>query len=239
MATRKEKVLVISDLQFPFHHMDTFTFLKHMKRVHKPTRVVQIGDLFDFHALSDYPTHADADSANTEFDKSMEYKEQLMDIFPKMDILTSNHDVRLLKRLERAGIPSRFWPVYEELFECEGNWKFHDSLIIDNVEYIHGHQIASTGGNPMANAVKRRFKSTVFGHFHTRLGIDYLANEDDLYFGMCVGCLIDHKTYAFKYQRLAAKKPMVGIGLVDKGVPMIIAMPLNKKGRWIKPKGVK
>lgn len=225
-SEHKEKVLVISDTQFPFHHETTFKFLKHLKEVHQPTRIVHIGDVFDMHAFSRYPKDPDAYGALGEFERAMEFKSQLLDLFPVMDVMKSNHDVRIFTRLQEAGIPRRFWPTYEELFECQGQWKFHDSLEIDDVEYLHGHQIPASGGSPMLNSIKRRMKSCVFGHFHTRFGIDYLANQDNLLFGMCVGCLIDEPSYAFQYQRLAAKKPIVGTGIVDRGIPTLIPMPL-------------
>jgi hypothetical protein len=163
----------------------------------------------------------------------MDQKEILEKMFPKLDILTSNHDVRFFKRLARAGIPRRFWPTYEELFECKKGWKFHDSLEIDGVMYVHGHQIHGGGGNIQQNGIKAFMKSVVFGHYHTRLGIDYLANQDNLFFGMACGCLIDHKEYAFQYQRASVRKPLVGVGLVLEGLPVIEPMLLDADGRWV------
>lgn len=232
MGKKKERVLVISDTQFPFQHPDMFKFLKHLKQKHKPTKVIHIGDMFDFHALSDYPTDPDAESVGNEFDIAMKYKRELEKLFPKMTILTSNHDVRFFKRLSKAGIPRRFWPTYEELFECPKGWEFKDNVIIDDVIYIHGHNLHAGGGNVCQNAIRTHMRNVVFGHFHTRLGIDYYANADNLLFGMCVGCLIDHKTYAFEYQRAQVRKPLIGTGLVIGGQPIVEPMHLNKNGRW-------
>jgi hypothetical protein len=211
-----------------------FEFLTHLKKKYKPTRVVHIGDLFDFHALSDYPTDPDAEGVATEFDNAMVQKRKLEKLFPKMEILTSNHDVRFFKRLTRAGIPRRFWPSYEQLFECQKGWTFSDRVEIDDVIYIHGHQIHAGGGNIQQNAIKAHMKNIVFGHFHTRLGVDYFANQDNLYFGMAVGCLIDHTEYAFHYQSASVRKPLVGTGLVIEGLPVVEPMMLDKNGRWVK-----
>ena len=230
---KKERVLVISDTQFPFQHPDMFKFLAHLKKKYKPTRVIHIGDMFDFHALSDYPTELDADSVGQEFDQAMRQKRKLEKLFPKMEILTSNHDVRFFKRLKRAGIPRRFWPSYEELFECVPGWSFHERVLIDDVIYVHGHTVPASGGNVMQNAIKRYSGNIVMGHHHTRLGLDYYANEDHLFFGMCVGCLIDHKVYAFEYQASAVSKPLVGTGVVINGIPYIKHMVLDRRGRLI------
>lgn len=233
MAKGKERVLVISDTQFPFQHPDMFKFLAHVKKKYKPTRVVHIGDVFDFHALSDYPTDPDADGVGQEFEEAMHLKRKLEKMFPKMDILTSNHDVRFFKRLAKAGIPRRFWPSYEELFECGKGWKFHDRLTIDGVNYVHGHNIVGAGQNAPQAAIKTYMKSTVFGHFHTKFGIDYYANQNDLFFGMAVGCLVDHKAYAFQYSHAAVRKPLLGVGLVLNGLPILEPMLLNTSGRWV------
>ena len=45
-------VLVISDLHIPYHHKDSFKFLKAIKKEFKPDTVINIGDLLDFHAIS-------------------------------------------------------------------------------------------------------------------------------------------------------------------------------------------
>jgi predicted phosphodiesterase len=233
MTKRKNRrVMVISDTQMPFEHPDYLRFLIAVKKEYKPTDIVHIGDLFDFHALSDYPNDPDADGAGPEFEKAIVQKKKLQAVFPKMEILTSNHDVRFFKRLAKAGIPRRFWPTYEELFECPDGWSFHDRVEIDEVFYVHGHQIGAGGGNVMQNAIRKYMRSVVFGHFHTRFGIDYHANEDDLLFGMCVGSLIYLKTYAFMYQTSNVRKPVIGTGLVINGLPKLQPMFLNSKGRW-------
>lgn len=230
-------VLAISDTQFPFHHPDTFAFLKAVKEKYKPDTVVHIGDLFDFYALSDYPTDPDADSVGKEFADAMKATRKLYKLFPKAVLLTSNHDSRFFKRLKKAGIPSQFWPSYAELFDFPKGWSIADRFSIDKVHYIHGHQVNAGGGNVMQNAMKKYMHSVVFGHFHTRFGISYHANEDVLLFGMCIGALIDLKKYAFEYQRLQVRKPIIGTGLVIDGVPLLIPMRLTKSGRWDKKVG--
>ena len=226
------KVLVISDTQFPFQHEDLFKFLEFHSKQFKPDRVIHIGDMVDFHALSDYPTDPDAKSVGDEFELAMEQVLKLYKLFPNVEILTSNHDCRFFKRLAKAGIPRKFWPSYEELFSSPKGWKWHDNVVIDGVQYIHGHQVHSGGGNVMQNAIRKYMKNVVFGHFHTRFGIDYHANEDSLLFGMCVGSLINHKSYAFEYQKDEVRKPIIGCGEVENGIPRLVPMVLKKDGRW-------
>ena len=79
-----KRILVISDLHIPYHHKDSFAFLREIKKLYKPDFVVNIGDLLDFHAISMHSHDPDLYSAGHELDKSKEYIKQLEDIFPQM-----------------------------------------------------------------------------------------------------------------------------------------------------------
>ena len=59
-------VLIISDLHIPYHHKDSFAFLKEVKKVFKPDNVVNIGDLLDFHAISMHDSDPDLPSSGHE-----------------------------------------------------------------------------------------------------------------------------------------------------------------------------
>lgn len=227
-----ETVLVISDTQAPFQHRDTLAFLKHLKDTYKPTKVVHIGDVMDLHCLSEYVKNPDGLSAGHELKEAVKFLKDLYKMFPEVTVLTSNHDVRAYKKAASVGIPRAFLRDYNEWFESPPGWRWVDDIKIDDVLYIHGHQIPSGGGNIMYNAIKKYIKSVVFGHFHTRLGVDYYATEDFMLFGLCVGSLIDHKAYAFEYQRMEARKPLIGTAVIVDGHPYVEPMLLNKKGRW-------
>jgi len=77
------------------------------------------------------------------------------------------------------------------------------------------------------------YYSTVFGHFHSFAGIQYLSStEMGTHFGMNVGCLIDQTQYAFKYGAKLKQRPVLGCGVVVKGVPHFIPMRVGKGNRW-------
>ena len=59
-------VLVISDLHIPYHHKDSFDFLREIKKQFKPDFVVNIGDLLDFHAISFHEHNPDLPSIGDE-----------------------------------------------------------------------------------------------------------------------------------------------------------------------------
>ena len=112
-------------------------------------------------------------------------------------------------------------------------WKFSDEVVIDGIAYMHGDQQGAGGQQAAINRVKLRGRSVVAGHLHTQACIVYHATKEALMFGMQVGCLIDHKELAFAYAKNALRKPILSVGIVDKGIPMIIPMLLDEKGNWI------
>jgi len=228
------RVLVISDTQAPFVHRDALKFLEHLKQTYKPTHVVHIGDLFDLHALGQWDHDPDGFGAGHEVKEALKWTKELYKLFPKAYLLTSNHDVRAYNKAFKAGIPKAFLRDYNEWMHLPKCWQVVDHLELDNVVYIHGHQVQSGGGNVQQNAIKKYMQSVVFGHFHTQFGIDYYANSNSLLFGMAVGSLIDHKTYAFRYQAAERRKPIIGTGLVIDGIPRLEPMLLTKSGRWKK-----
>ena len=46
------RILVISDLHFPFAHPDWYNFLSKLKKKYKPKTIVQIGDETDMHSIN-------------------------------------------------------------------------------------------------------------------------------------------------------------------------------------------
>ena len=87
------RILFISDLHIPFHHEDSFDFLRHLKQKYKPTRVICLGDELDKHSLSYHEHDPNGYSAGHELEVSIPYIKELEEIFPKMDIIESNHGI--------------------------------------------------------------------------------------------------------------------------------------------------
>lgn len=224
------RVLAIPDLQYPFAHKDHLDFLDTVKRKFKPEYVVNLGDEIDFHALSDYNHDPDGYSAGHELEKALECMHALYKLFPKAMVCTSNHTERPFRRAYKYGIPKAFIKDYKEFLQAPKGWNWQEKWRIDNVIYTHGE--GWSGRNGAINAAEDAATSTVIGHLHSHAGIQYSANSDRLIFGFNVGCLIDHKSYAFRYGKFIKHKPILGCGIIDDGIPQFIPMLLNKAGRW-------
>lgn len=241
MSKLKEVVLGISDTQFPFAHKDTFEFLQAVKEKYQPTQVIHIGDELDFHALSNYDHDPDGSSAGDEFKLAMKDMNRLYEIFPTVKACLSNHTARPYRRAFKFGIPRGFMREYQELLKAPGSlaedgtkrpgdWQWAQKWEIDGVRYEHGEGMA--GKYAHIRAAEQNMQSTVMGHLHSNAGIGYVANPRFLIFGMALGCLMDKDAYAAAYGVHLKSKPILGVGIVDKGIPTYVPMMLKKGGRW-------
>jgi predicted phosphodiesterase len=229
----KTVVGVIGDTHEPFCHKDYRNFCYETFNKFKVTRVVHIGDEADNHALSYHEHNPNGMSAESEAERAMGNLEKWYKTFPNVDILVGNHSALPYRQATTAGIPKRFLKTYEEVWHAPKGWKWHDELEIDHVKYVHG--IGSSGQNGAINRALRARQSTVIGHIHSFGGVNYHANENDIIFGLNVGCGIDTRAYAFEYGKPFVNKPTLGCGIVTGGQQgFFIPMSLGKKYEWKK-----
>lgn len=229
-----DRVLVISDLHAPFYHQDTIPFLRAIKELFKPDRIVLTGDEIDGHCISFHESDPDLPfSPSSELEKAIEHLKPLYELFPRADILESNHGSLVYRRGKHGGLPRWVFKEYREILDAPRQWKWHKELTIklsDGKECYFHHGKSSNGlklGQSMA-------MNTVQGHHHSVFDIQYHSNPNDLFWSMIVGCLIDDKSLAFSYNKLQMKRPVIGCGIILSGQPKLLPMILNKDGRWIK-----
>lgn len=224
------RILVVPDLQLPFHHKDAFAFLKAVKAKFKPTEYVNLGDEVDFHALSQWKPDPDGYSPGHELDLALEALHEFYKIFPVQKVCTSNHTVRPFKRAYDHGIPRKLLRDYKEFLEAPDGWEWRDYWVIDEIRFEHGEGVS--GMYAHTKAAQQNMRSTVIGHIHSFAGIQYVACHDRLIFGFNAGCLIDNDAYAFAYGKKIRNKPILGCGIIIDGVPQFIPMLLDRRGRW-------
>ncbi len=231
IKTGKEIVLAIPDLHYPFAHKDHLTFLAAIVKKYQPTQVVCLGDEIDAHALSDYTHDPDGYSAGHELERAVDNLKVLYKKFPNVRVCTSNHTARPFRRAQKFGLPSALLKSYKEFLEAPKGWHWADSWEIDGIIYEHGEGFS--GQNAALKAAQANMQSTVIGHVHSYAGIQYHANPKLLIFGFNVGCLINRKAYAFSYGTKLKTKPIIGAGIIHKGIPVFIPMKLDSQGNWI------
>jgi len=226
----KERVLVIPDLQIPYEHKDALRFIEAIREETSPTQVICVGDEVDQMALSRFDPDPDADNAGPELVKARARLQSWYESFPDVRVCTSNHTERVYKAAFRAGIPEAYIRPVNEWLGAPESWVWEQDFLVDDVRYEHGD--AQGGMYAARNLAIRNRRSTVIGHHHSHGCVNYIANDDEMIFGMNVGCLIDVNARAFIYGRKSAFKPTLGAGLVLEGVPYFVPMLLNRRGRW-------
>lgn len=226
------RVLVIGDLHVPYQHPDAFQFLKAIKKKFKPDKVIDIGDECDFHALSYHDSDPDLMSAGHELKSAREYMKQLEKLFPKMDLIHSNHGSLYYRKAKTNGVPQAALLPYNDLLGVGNGWKWHPELTIklSNGQKCYFHH----GRNANVVKVSQMYgMSAVQGHYHEKFLIEYWANSEGLYFAAQTACLVDDDSFAMAYNNTNLKRPIIGSLMIINGHPLLVPMVLNKKGRWV------
>jgi hypothetical protein len=234
-STRKEdnrRILLISDMHIPYHHPDTLKFLQHLKDIYNPTRVICLGDELDKHSLSFHDSDPDLPSAGDELRASLPVIQKLKEMFPIMDILESNHGSLLYRKAHHHGIPKQYLKTYNEVLGVDDGWQWYYDLTVDlpngNKCYLHHGKSANVTKTSQTMSM-----CAVQGHFHETFKVEYWGNPVALYWAMQCGCLIDDKSYAFNYNNVNLKRPIIGTGLIINSMPILEPMVLNESGNWI------
>lgn len=220
-----ERILVISDMHIPYHHPNLVPFLQMLKDRYNPTRVVCIGDELDKHAMSFHDSDPDLMSAGDELKASLPTIAAIHKMFPEMDIIDSNHGSMVHRKAKHHGIARAYIRSYNDVLQVGPRWKWHNDLTLElpDGQKVYFHHGKSADGLKLSQTMGM---SCVQGHYHEKFGINYWGNSLGLYFSMQVGCLINDDSYAFAYNNVNLKRPVIGTGLIIDGVPVLEAMPL-------------
>lgn len=229
------RVLLISDLHVPYHHQDAIAFLTHLKQKYNPTRVICLGDEVDGAALSFHDHDPDLPSAGDEIRQSLPIIAELFKLFPKMDILESNHGSLVWRKAKVFGIPKHYIKSYNEVLGVDSGWKWSFDLTVDlpNGQKCYMHHGKTSN---IIQLSQQMGMNATQGHYHETFKIDYWGNSTGLYWGMQCGCLIDDNKLAFNYNNVNIKRPILGTGLIIDSMPVLEPMVVGKNARWIHAK---
>lgn len=227
-----KSILVISDLHCPYNHKDSVAFLKAIKAKYKPTRVILSGDEADFHSISFHDHDPDLDSAAVELEKSIAALKPIYKLFPKAEILESNHGSLVLRKAIATGLSRRFFKSPREILQAPTGWTWHFDIQLTLPDGTNCYFHHSKGANVKKNS-QAMGSSFVQGHHHESFEIQYWGNPNALLFGMTVGCLVDPNALSMAYNKNNLKRPVIGAAVIIDSRPQLIPMVLNKKGRWI------
>lgn len=229
-----ESILVIPDLHCPFHHKDAFDFLDSVSNKYKIKTTVLLGDEIDGHTYSFHQSDPDQPfSPSSELEKAIWYLKDLYLLFPRATIIESNHGSLLYRKGKFHGIPRAMLRSYNDVLEAPKGWNWVYDLTLDlpNKQRAYFHHGLSS--NPL-KVSQRMGMNFIQGHHHGRFEIQYWANPIGLYWAITSGCLIDKDEMAFNYAKNNLPKPILGCTVILDGIPKLIPMVVDKRGRWTK-----
>ncbi len=215
--------LIIGDLHEPFTVKGAIEFCLEQQKKFNCGTVVFSGDIVDQHSISYHEKNPDGMSQKDEYDVSLQRLGEWYRAFPEARVTLGNHDLLIYRKMQSAGLSTRYLKDWNSIFNAPKGWKFEYDFIENNVRFTHG----GSGGDALKMAVNSRI-STVQGHLHSQCYVQYSVSMKDAIFGMQVGCMIDYKTYAFEYSKPFPKKPVIACGVIlDEGrVPFNVLMDL-------------
>jgi len=228
------RVLVIGDVHEPASHPAYLAFCKDLRKEWKCDRVVFIGDILDWHAISFHAAEPAAPGALQEYEQAKAAVHRWYKAFPVAQVCIGNHDERITRLAASVNIPARFIKDYADLWETPG-WEWAHDFKIENVHYVHGTGLG--GQNPALTAAKASMMSTVCGHVHSVAGVRFTAGPDRRIFGLDVGCGVDTTHPAMHYGKHMVRKPLLGAGIVIDGKqPHWIAMEMARGSKYHRSK---
>jgi len=226
MSYKKDSVLIIGDTHLPFEHKRYLEFCKEIETRCKCGTIVHIGDLVDNHSISYHEHDPDGWSPADEMAETDKHLKEWFKAFPNVMLCRGNHDGLVDRKSKTMGLPRRCFAQFRDIWNLPKGWKDDFEWEIDKVLYKHG--TGASGKYAHIQAAERARQSTVIGHTHSTLGVEYLASSKDCIFAMNAGCGIDRHKYAFNYGKDFPRKPILGCGVVtDNGkYAQVFAMDL-------------
>lgn len=212
-------ILAYGDLHFPFHDKRAFDFLAQLKDEYNPDRVIDLGDTSDSYSFSRYPKSPEAMSVSEEIKKLRKNIKTLSSIFPKVDVMKSNHCDRLYSKATVSGIPRELIVPYKDLLGAPDGWKWHKDLTLTVDKTREKIYFCHERGSNVLQLAKALGISTVMGHVHSGFGVQYFANPLRTMFAAQCGCLVSDKGVAFAYNKHNLFRPMKGCVVIIDGVP--------------------
>jgi len=207
LTKKEDRILVIGDLHEPFCLDGYLKFCKETYLKYNCNKVIFIGDIIDNHYSSYHESSADGLGGKYELEQAVKKLSKWYKAFPVADVTLGNHDRIIIRKAQSSNIPSQWIKNYKEVLKTP-KWNYVTDVFYNDVRFVHGDK----SGKPRM-ATKRDMVSTVSGHYHTDMYVDWMFGKTRAIFGMAVGCGIDSSSYAMGYMQ-GGKKEAIGCGIV-------------------------
>ena len=227
------RVLIIGDTHAPVMLDGYVDFLLSTYDRYGCDRVVHIGDVVDWGAISYHRTPLTPSTPEEEYHEALDQVADLVEAFPVADVTLGNHGALPWRRAQDVGLFPELLKDPATMWKTPG-WTWHeryDDFEIDGVIYRHGDKALGGQQAALKNA-KAEFRSVVQGHHHSQLGVWYHANHNMRVFGLQTGCGVDSHSAAMAYGQVYSQKPIIGCGVVLEGQEAH-AVPMDLGSRYL------
>ncbi len=223
LDAKGKRVLIISDLHFPWAIDGWFEFLSDLHKRRKYDLIISIGDEVDHAGISFHEKEDGMPAASKELELAIDDMNLMSTLFPRMYILNSNHGSLIFRKAKFHGVPYAFLKPLNELYGCP-LYTWHDEILLHTnqgqVYLCHGKTSA------YGRLAKEERVSAVQGHFHSKAEITWHKSSAGMIFNMFVGCLADQKKIAFNYAKTNIPKFINCVGEIDReGMPHLKFVP--------------
>ena len=235
------KIVIVSDLQVPFHSPKMVQNVATFIRKFKPDEVLCVGDEIDFQTISRWSSGFDEHSKTIGADRDM-----CVDVMYDLQITQlsrSNHGARLFNALSTRlpgliGAPELEIENFLRLPEL--GIKYHKKPYeIPGTSWImvHGDEQSTKpqGGITALEAAKRHGKSVVCGHTHRQGISSYTQSSGGLEVSRLTGFEVGHMMdtrQAYYTKGTFNWQAGFGVMYVDRKRVLPIAVPIEKDGSF-------
>jgi predicted phosphodiesterase len=237
-----ERIVIVSDLQIPYHDPKAVHNLIDFIKRYKPDRVISIGDEIDLPQVSKWEKGRMGEYAGT-IGKDRDATVKILEQLRVTDVIRSNHTDRLFNYIANYapglyGIPELQFENFLRLPELGINYWRKPMPIAPNWVAVHGDhgRISQVAGQTALKQALQHGKSLVCGHTH-RLGLSSATEASGgivgrILTGLEVGNLMDFKKAHYTH---GSANWQQGFGLlyVDGKNVTPVAVPVAKDGSFI------
>ena len=236
-----KRIVVISDLQVPFHDEKAVKNVAAFIRKWRPDNVLCVGDEIDFQTISRWSSGRDEWSGTIGRDRDT--AQRVLYQLEVDHIVRSNHTDRLYKSLATRlpgliGLPELEYENFMGFKQLEIAFHRKPYEISKDWIMVHGDEqsINQNAGLTALGAARRHGKSVVCGHTH-RLGVSGFSEASGgvlgrVLRGLEVGHMMDEKQ-AFYTKGTFNWQKGFGILYVDKKGTTPVTVPIDKQGSFV------
>lgn len=236
-----KRIVVISDLQVPFHDERAVRNVAKFIKRYKPDDVICVGDEIDLQTISRWSSGRDEWSGTIGHDR-----DKTVEILGELQIRhlsRSNHSARLYSAISKRlpgllGLPELTIEGFLKLKELGITYHHKPYEIAKGWIMVHGDEqaINHNAGLTALTAARRHGKSVVCGHTH-RLGVSAFSEASGgvlgrILTGFEVGHLMDERQAFYTKGTFNWQK---GFGLIytDRDGTTVVPIPVDRNGSFV------